>query len=202
MNLKLYLLFFLILVLSEVRGSEKNISGNVSCFVPIDNRFKKIYHENPFYQIDYSMELKKDVLTPNSAFFFFGSIGYLYGSGRTNQGSHTHIHYVPLSFGGNILFRLKGDKVRPYAGIGPVVVYSKVHNDVGEFCSLDKKQNGWGWGGRLRSGFFAEFAPSFALNFFVDYYLTKIFYQYNNNAIKHQCFVQGISIGAGLGYKF
>jgi len=202
MNFRFFILFVCIL-LPKVCWSEQNISGNISCFVPLDNRFSKIYHENPFYQIDYNMELKKRVFTSNSSFLFFCSIGYLYGSGKTNQNSHTHIHYVPLSFGGSLAFRLKNDKLIPYAGIGPVFVYSRVHNDVGESCFLDRKQNGWGWGGRVRSGMFAELIPSFFAHFFIDYYLTKIFYHYSSSkAIKNQCYVQGISVGFGLGYKF
>jgi len=167
------------------------LEGKVSYYHSTNHRFRDIYGGAGLYRIETNIQTWKDLYT-------WANLGYLYASGHTSQGTHSHLHLVPLSAGVSYFFPC-GSFV-PYVGAGPILAYSYIHNGTNH---VPRHQNGWGGGAIAKTGFLAYFTKSFFFDFFADYsFIRMSFHHGGKRTIHHKGDLSGFSFGAGLGYKF
>lgn len=184
---------FIFMILSSFQGHARDIlvEGKASYYLSTNKRFRDIYGGPGLYRIETNIQTWKDLYT-------WVSLGYLYGNGRTNQGSHSHIHLVPLSFGSSYYFKWKG--ILPYLGVGPIIAYSHIDNGS---SGVSRNQDGWGGGFITKFGFLAPLTDAFFFDFFADYsFIRMSFHHTNKRTIHHKGDLSGFSFGAGLGYRF
>lgn len=183
--------FFLFTAFSSLEAREILVEGKASYFVSTNHRFRDIYGGTGLYRIETNIQTWKDL-------YVWANLGYMYAWGETNQGSHTHLHLVPVSAGVSFLFKV--GCWRPYMGAGPILTYSYIHNGS---SGVTRHQNGWGGGVLGKVGTLAYFTERFFIDLFADYSFIRINYHHSDKrVVHHKGDLSGFSFGAGLGYKF
>ncbi|MCB1115987.1 MAG: hypothetical protein KDK71_05900 [Chlamydiia bacterium] len=176
---------------SQKKPREILLEGKASYFVSTNEKFRDIYGGTGLYRIEANIQVWKDLYT-------WVSLGYMYGWGDSSRGNHTHIHVVPLSFGVNYLFKL--ENWTPYAGIGPILAYSYIHNGS---HYVTRHQNGWGGGFQTKLGSFVSLTERLFLDLFADYSFIRMSFNHSGKrTYHHKGDLSGFSFGAGLGYRF
>ena len=188
---KIAIVFLIFATLSTIESKEILLEGKASYFISTNNRFRNIYGGTGLYRIESNIQTWKDL-------YVWANLGYMYAWGDTNQGSHTHLHLVPISAGVSYLFKV--GCWRPYLGAGPIVAYSYIYNGS---SGATRHQDGWGGGVLGKVGALAYFTDRFFIDIFADYSFIRIDYHHSNKrTIHYKGDLSGFSFGLGGGYKF
>lgn len=175
----------------QIEAREILLEGKASYYVSTNHRFRDIYGGAGLYRLETNIQAWNDL-------YAWVNLGYMYASGDTNRGTHSHLHLVPLAFGVSYLF--KCDPFVPYVGLGPLLAYSHINNGSSH---VTRNQNGWGGGFQAKTGFLAYFTESLFFDFFADYsFIRMSFHHGGKRTVHHKGDLSGFSFGAGLGYKF
>jgi len=175
----------------RVNAREILVEGKASYFLSTNHRFRDIYGGAGLYRLETNIQVWRDL-------YAWVDLGYMYASGHSSLGAHTHLHLVPLSGGISYLFKL--GCLQPYLGAGPIVAYSYIHNSS---SGVTRHQDGWGGGVLGKVGTLAYFTDRLFFDFFADYSFIRISYHHSDKrTIHHKGDLSGFSFGAGLGYKF
>ncbi len=190
---KILALIVAILSFCKVGALEILPEVRVAYFYPTDQRFREIYSGAGLYSVETSVQAWKGL-------YPWGSLGFLYASGSSKgEGDNTELYMIPIGLGLKYFFNF--DRLHPYLGLGMVVAYTHIHNDS---PFVTRNQSKWGVGGIVKTGFLADITQSLFFDFFLDYtYLKKSFDHPNSKpVVTHRADLSGLSIGAGLGYRF
>lgn len=196
-----YLLMSLILPLGALFGAEALVEAKAGYFYPTDHKFRKIYSGGGVYGMEVSYEALCNV-------YAWGSVNYFSQDGRSYQEgpdtvdidtNRTSIEIVPLGFGLKYLYNsCYGDF---YVAAGPLATHMHI-KDHSPF--VIQRINKWGWGGTVKLGANFDLCDNLYLNVFSDYSYMKMDFHYTDNqrVVRTEADISGISVGAGLGYKF
>lgn len=167
------------------------LEGKASYFVSSNKRFRDIYGGAGLYRIETNVQVWDD-------FYAWADLGYLYGWGRSDQKDHSHLHLVPLSVG--ISYFFQADNWTPYAGIGPILAYSRIYNGS---KYVTRRQDGWGGGLLTKLGFLAYLTDRVFLDCFADYSFIRMSFHHGKKVTTHsKGDLSGLSFGVGAGYRF
>ena len=161
-------------------------------FYPTDNRFREIYGGGGLYSIEKSVQAWKQ-------FYPWMSLGFFRKDGRSlEKRFDTHIIMVPIGLGVKYLFTYK--KMNPYLGLGMLVTYTNMHD---HSPYVVRKFGHWGVGGIVKAGSYMYVTKDFFIDVFCDYSYLKINYHHPSRKVRNlRADLSGLSIGAGLGYRF
>lgn len=187
------LLSLLISFLFPIEAGNKPSDFKVAWYYPTSKNFRDIYSDAILYSLETNIQIWGN-FTP------WLSVGYLCTSGNSiGKSDDTDLYAIPIGVGLKYFFNLCGS-FQPYLGIGPVVTYSHINND-SSFVS--PTQTGWGIGGIAKSGFLTDLSDCIFLDVFLDYtYLKMNFSHSSKKVIKRNGDLSGLSVGAGIGYRF
>ncbi|MCB1106521.1 MAG: hypothetical protein KDK76_00320 [Chlamydiia bacterium] len=183
--------FILMFASTKSEGREILLEGKTSYYLSTNDRFRNLYGGAGLYRVEANVEVANHWLV-------WTNLGYLYASGNTNQGSHSHLHLVPVATGVSYFF--KQDPLIPYVGLGPLFAYSYINNGS---RYITRHQNGWGGGFLAKLGFLAYITQKLYLDCYTDYSFIRMHFHYGKKITVHQKGdLSGFSFGVGLGCKF
>ena len=171
-------------VLVEIKGSG---------FFPTSHLFKKIYHSTGAVGAELTVNFS------NCLYGFF-SVDYLSKRGHSLIGhTETKVNFLPLGFGLKYINPFcYGDW---YVGLGALA--ARVHTH--DFSpNVAPRYNRWGWGGIAKGGCLFDITECLFLDVFVNYAFVRASSHNTNGGtvIPHTVKVNGVFVGAGIGYRF
>ncbi|MBX7066977.1 MAG: hypothetical protein K1X28_07085 [Parachlamydiales bacterium] len=182
-----------ILLFSMANANDLYLQARGAYFYPTSHRFREYHSGSGIYGLQFDYQIYK---------YLSGWAGadYYRQKGHT-QGLHNsaHIDIVRYSLGVKFLY----DKycIKPYAGIGPAVVWVHTHVDS---PYLIRSASKYGVGALAKTGAFIMLRRSFFIDLYIDYlWQTMNIHGHSHKfVVKHKADVSGFSFGAGIGYGF
>ena len=177
-------------VIVEIKGA---------AFVPTSCRFKEIYGKKAG---EVGGEVTFQLAPCNDHWYGFASVDYFQHCGKSiGLGNPTKVEVVPLALGLKYLFPCwYGDF---YVGLGFQPTHVKMIND-SPFVAPCTAQ--WGMGGIAKFGAYFDVWCNWVLDLFVDYSFVDVHCKKLCNApafvVPLKAKVDGVVVGAGLGYRF
>ncbi|WP_420421119.1 hypothetical protein [Simkania sp.] len=197
MNIKLFkVVFFCFFICnafstSSVEARTITLEGKGSYFLSTNHRFRSIYGGAGLYRIETNIQIWNDL-------YAWANAGYMYASGDSSRGNHTHLHLVPVS--GGVSYFWKVGSVSPYVGVGPILAYSHISNHA---TGVTRNQDGFGGGFVVKTGANFYFYQSLFVDVFTDYSFIRVAYHHSDKrTTHHKGDLSGFNFGLGLGYRF
>lgn len=171
--------------------------GKFGFYVPMNHRFRDIYHTTKIYGAEVTMPLCNH-------FAFWAGGSYFDKKGKSiGLNSKTFVRVIPVGAGLKYFVPVcwKGIKGDFYVGAGAEYVYLSTH-DHSDF--VIKHVRKYGLGGVYKAGFVLPISCNFYMNFYVDYHDKRFsFHKKDGKQIyRVKADIGGLSTGIGIGYRF
>lgn len=177
--------------LTSVYSSDILVEGRAAYYYFTDSTTRDIYGNTGLYSLETNFSSCGNI-------YSWASAGYLYASGNTKlENTSTKLTYVPLALG--LKYMCCFNCFRPYIGGGLLVSYLHTTDDS---PFVVKVRNKWGVGGIFKSGVLWDFTQCFFLDVFLDYSWMKIDFKDTDKTSGRTADLSGLSVGAGIGYRF
>lgn len=187
----------LFLAFADLFSRELLFEARASYFYPTASETRDTYGCTGLYSLESSYSFC-------SAIYGWSSVGYLYDSGKVKSDYEyqeekidTSMTYVPLATGLKYIGCL--NCFRPYLGAGLLVSYLHTKDDSPFVVQV---RNKWGVGAVAKAGVLYDFFHCFFIDMFLDYYWMKINFNDTDKTSGTQADISGLSLGAGIGYRF
>jgi len=172
------------------------VEGRVSAFLPESKRVRRIYDDAiPFYQY----EVAKTFCNGFQGWF---DVGYFEDRGRSIPlHNKTRIRLLPLGFGVKYIFPVFSC-LNAYVGGGGLYSFLRI-KDHSPFVKRHIRKNEWG--GIVKIGFTYSVTCHLYIDIFADYLFQRFdFHRHPRHRFveRNDLNLNGVSVGAGIGFKF
>jgi len=171
-----------------------SIDAKVGAYFLLNSNVRDIYGPVlPAFTLEGNVNIYKGLTVWLDGSYIFGNGGHSYGS--------SHLNFIPITLGLKYVYFIM-DSMDIYAGAGPAYSFL-ITRDHSPYVHEKSHSNNWGF--VAKSGFIYHCAKHLQVEGFVDYVYQEFHFSgteedpfvYRNNA-----FLNGIEIGASVGYNF
>lgn len=180
---------FLLISSTKLLAKDVYLEGRVSFFYPTSKTTRTIMGNGALYAIESTFQANK-YLYP------WLSVGILPNWGHSiGERDKTSMILIPIGAGLKLFYPFGPSRI--YLGVGHVAGYLHTHNHTTTVPSRSR----WDLGVYFKSGYIYT-AGAFFFDIFFDYLLLRVHSSDSRRTLGRTADVSGLSIGAGLGYKF
>ncbi len=188
-----YLVLGFFLTIFSLMGNEVFLEGKIGYFHPTNHRFRESHSGN----VIWGLELDYQIWRP---LYSWIGVDYFTQGGHTDGlNDHTRADMVRINIGLELLY----DQfwIQPYLGAGPQATYLKTHVD-SEY--LVRREWNWGIGALFKTGILFKINSFLLADLFANYSWQTVDMKrfHCKNVVTHRADISGISVGAGVGYRF